>query len=128
MPDPTPTVLIIDNDEGIVRAIQIRLESLGYRCATACSGAQGISCYRGGGIDLVITDLNMPAGDGVTVVSALREIGPVPIIVVTGFREEYTRRLRDFDDVTTVEKPFNSNHLVDLVEAELMMAGRPLPA
>lgn len=128
MHDSTPTVLIIDNDEGIVRAIQTRLEFLGYRCATACSGAQGISRYRDGGIDLVITDLNMPAGDGVTVVSTLREIGPVPIIVVTGFRDEFTRRLREFDDVTTVEKPFESSHLVDLVEAELMMAGRPLPA
>ena len=116
MPDPEATILIIDNDEGMVAAICARLESMGYRCVTAGTGAQGIAAFREQSIDLVITDLNMPAGDGITLAQTLRESSDVPIIIITGFHKEYRRELRSISNIKLVQKPFDSNQFVDLVE------------
>lgn len=127
MAEPVPTVLIIDNDEGMVAAIQIRLESMGYRCVTAATGAQGIAAFREQNIDVVITDLNMPTGDGITVARTLRAMSGVPIIVVTGFHDEYQRELRATPNITLMEKPFDFDHLLDLLETDLVMNGCRLP-
>ena len=125
--DHTPTILLIDNDEGVLAAMRTRLESLGYACETATSGAQGISLFQAGGVDLVITDLNMPAGDGVALAQSIRAIAETPIIVVTGFHREYARDLRTIQNLSILQKPFRTDELVELVEAELVMAGAPLP-
>jgi len=123
--EDAPTILIIDNDDGVVRAMATRLESLGYACVTAGSGAQGVSTFRDLHADLVITDLNMPGGDGVSVAESIRKTSAVPIIIVTGFRPDFDDRLRGIPDVTVLEKPFDSMALVDLVELELALAERP---
>lgn len=127
MSESAPRILIIDNDEGLVAAIAARLESMGYPCVMAGTGAQGIAAFREQDIDLVITDLNMPAGDGVVLARTLRETSDVPIIIVTGFRKEYRDEVRSIPNVTLMEKPFESNQLIDLVEADLVLAGRELP-
>ena len=127
MSESAPRILIIDNDEGLVAAITARLESMGYQCVTAGTGAQGIAAFREQDIDLVITDLNMPAGDGIVLAMTLRETSDVPIIIVTGFHDEYRRELRSIPNVTLMEKPFDSDQLIDLVEADLVMSGCELP-
>lgn len=121
MSESAPRILIIDNDEGVVAAITARLESMGYQCVTASTGAQGIAAFRDQDIDLVITDLNMPVGDGVTLARNLRETSDVPIIIVTGFHGEYQSELHFIPSVTLMEKPFDSNDLIDIVETELAL-------
>lgn len=127
MTQPASTILIIDNDEGLLAAIATRLGSMGYHCITAVSGAQGLACFKSQPVDLIISDLNMPAGDGVTLAQSIRETSEVPIIIITGFRDEYRRSLRSISNITLMEKPFDSDQLLDLVEAELVMSGSKLP-
>jgi DNA-binding NtrC family response regulator len=127
MTDPHPTILIIDNDEGMVAALAARLGACGYRCVTAGSGAQGIAAFHAHEVDLVITDLNMPAGDGVALARSVRRLSQVPIIIVTGYRDNFRRELRSIRNVTLVEKPFESNQFIDLVDTALVLKGRPLP-
>lgn len=122
-----PTILIIDNDDGLVSVIEARLESCGYTCITAKSGAQGIAAFREQAIDLVITDINMPAGNGVTLINALRHTSTVPVIVVTGFRDQFRHELRAFRDVTVIEKPFDGNDLIDLVDSILVAREHSAP-
>lgn len=116
-----PRILIIDNDEGVVHALAVRLTHCGYACATATSGSQGLSMFRDQPADLVISDLNMPAGDGVSLASSLRKHSDVPIIFITGFQDEYRRRLRAIDNVTVFRKPFDTQDLLEIVEAELSL-------
>jgi len=127
MPEQQTRILIIDNDEGIVAAIAARLESIGYTCVTASTGAQGIAAFEENDIHLVITDLNMPAGDGIELARTLRKTSEVPIIIVTGFRDEYLDAVKVIPHVSMMEKPFHTDQLLDLVEAELVMAGARLP-
>lgn len=118
---PPPTILVIDNDEGMTAAVSTRLECLGFECVTAQTGAQGVAEFDPDRIDLVITDLNMPSLDGVGVVQKIREKCGVPIIVVTGFRKEYTDGLRELKDIQVIEKPFRIQDLIDMVETEVYL-------
>lgn len=119
--DPNPSILIIDNDEDVVRGVSMRLESLGHRCRTACTGAQGLAEFTSGGADLVITDLNMPTLDGISMVEKIRATSEVPVIIMTGFRAEFAKKLAGLANVTVIRKPFDSQELVDLVTAELVL-------
>lgn len=115
----TRTILVIDDDNELARALTTRLGSLGYSCITASSGSQGLAQFQKGTIDLVISDLNMPGGDGVALAESIRRTSDVPIIFITGFREDFKRRLRLVPNVTTLRKPFDTQMLVGIVTAVL---------
>ena len=113
------SILIIDNDEGVVRAISARLSNLGYECSVARTGAQGLSAFADEPIDLVITDLNMPVLDGMGLVEKIREFSEVPIIVVTGYRKEYHDQINQMYDISVLEKPFSTESLLEMVDLAL---------
>lgn len=113
-------ILVIDNDETYARALQVRFEAAGYACTTAYTGAQGILAFGATDFDLVVTDLNMPGGDGVLVAERIRTLSPVPIIVATGFHDAYEPRLRGMPDLQIIRKPFSTEDLVTLVGASLV--------
>lgn len=117
----TQTILIIDNDAGVVKAIETRLALYGYHCVTASTGAQGLAACDKYDVDLVITDLNMPCIDGVDFINKFRACSDAPVIVVTGFAKEYTRQMMGYDDIAVITKPFKANDLIDLVMTELTM-------
>ena len=125
MPDGIRSrILIIDDDDDLLRAISTRLDSLGYECVTARTGEEGISRFRLGGIDLVITDVNMPQGCGFHVGEEIRKASEVPIIVITGFVENYPPLLAGAGAMTFVFKPIDWKRLVRLVEARLAQKGK----
>lgn len=119
--DRKPNILIIDNDEDVVRGIARRLESQDFRCQTASTGAQGLTEFSFGDVDLIITDLNMPTLDGIGLVEKIRQSSDVPIIIITGFRKEYAARLNNLPDITILRKPFDSQQLIDLVTTEITL-------
>ncbi|MEO1008566.1 MAG: response regulator [Planctomycetota bacterium] len=122
MPDPACTVLVVDDDPGLIAAIRTRLEARGIACVTASTGAQGIAAFRSSDVDLVITDLSMPMGDGVALADAVRAESSVPIFVLTGRTHDYRRTLRGIRDATVLQKPIAGEALVALV---LHALGRP---
>jgi DNA-binding response OmpR family regulator len=123
-----PRLLIIDNDPGLLEAIHARLEATGYECSCAHTGAQGLALFQEQRFDLVVTDLNMPNGDGMSVITRIRERDErVPIVVVTGFKDAYRRSLRNVKDITTIRKPFDSQDLVSLIHNALERAGSVTP-
>lgn len=117
------TILVVDNDPDLSRALTLRLGSEGYTCVTASTGGQALARFEGGDIDLVISDLNMPGGDGIALAQSLRRVSPVPLIFITGFRDEFKRRLRSVENVTVLRKPFDAAELIDLVEITLASEG-----
>lgn len=112
-------ILIVDNDEGVVQALAIRLENAGYTCHTASSGAQALAVFQRGGIGLVITDMNMPQGDGITLIQSIRQRDRTPVVAVSGFYNAYEKELAKHPGVTLFKKPFEASALLDLVELEL---------
>ncbi len=118
------TILLIENDEPLSTALATRLGHEGYRVLVAHSGAQGVTTFQEHHIELIITDLNMPAGDGAEVARSIRRQSDVPIIVITGFRSAYARKLRAIPNVSILEKPFQWQSLAELIEAHMVLGAR----
>jgi len=117
-------ILIIDDDANMVRALATRLEGEGYECVTATSRRQGLVRFRRGRFDLVITDMIMPRPDGFSLVDMIREVGTVPMIVVTGFARNRPPFLAEFNDVAFLAKPFEWDRLGELVARAVGKRGK----
>jgi DNA-binding response OmpR family regulator len=120
MNDTRPsTILLVDNDDRLRSILAARLTGHGYHCITACSGAQALSMFRSNDVRMVVTDLNMPAGDGIALATEIRRHSGVPIMFVTGFRDTFRRVMRAIPDVTILQKPFDPETLLELIGSSL---------
>jgi CheY-like chemotaxis protein len=81
-------VLLVDDEEALVRLSSDMLTELGYRPAGFTSAAKALEAFNRdpGSFDAVITDSRMPQMSGVLLIKALRQVQPdVPILLVSGF-------------------------------------------
>ncbi|MDR7592294.1 MAG: response regulator, partial [Armatimonadota bacterium] len=85
------TILVVDDDPGILAFIKTNLQARGYRILTATSGPEALSAAALDDPDLVILDLLMPDVDGMEVTRALRERSTVPIIVLSALQQDVTK-------------------------------------
>ncbi len=76
-------VLIIDDDDELVRLLRIDLENHHYRVISAHNGVDGLRMYQEHLPDLVVLDVNLPQMDGLSVCQRLREMTNVPILIMT---------------------------------------------
>ena len=83
---PESTILIIEDEERMRRIFDLVLRAEGYRLVLADSGEDGIKAVEDGGIDLVLTDLQMGRTGGFDVLEHVAKAGPdIPVIIITGF-------------------------------------------
>jgi two-component system, OmpR family, response regulator MtrA len=81
-------ILVVEDDEQVRDLIRIALETQGYSVTTAEDGLSGYEKAVNLHPDLIITDVYMPAADGVHLIRHVRdtsEISATPILVTTGF-------------------------------------------
>ena len=76
------TILVIDDDAAVRGLFQTVLQSAGHTVSLAANVAEGIDRLRESIIDVVITNLNMPQGTGLEVISLLRHNFPATKVVV----------------------------------------------
>ena len=117
-------ILVVDDEQVLVKGIKFNLENEGYSVETAYDGATAVELARTGGFDLIVLDLMMPEMDGLTACMHIREFSNVPVIMLTA-RTEDTDKLLGFeygaDDYLT--KPFNILELKARIRALLRRAG-----
>jgi signal transduction histidine kinase len=86
---PTPEgarLLVVDDEESLRVTTAAILEQEGYRVETAASGQEAVELLAGSEFDLVLTDLHMEGGDGLSVLAEIRRRAPFTIsVVLTGF-------------------------------------------
>ena len=88
IPKGTERILLVDDEETIVRMEKQLLERLGYYVTARTSSVEALEAFRDspGKFDLVITDMTMPNMTGVQLSQKLLEVRPdIPIIICTGF-------------------------------------------
>ncbi len=114
------SVLIVDDDPGMLRALNKVLTGEGAAVTSADSAANAVEVLTGRKkkIDLVITDLRMPFVTGMTVLYAIHEVFPeLPVIVLTAFgsRDVKAECLRQ-GAAAFLEKPLDTTQLLTAIE------------
>lgn len=119
------SILVIDDDPEVRLLIQKRFRAAGHEVSTASGGAEGIEMARRLRPDLIITDMMMPEGDGLTLVSEVRkdqDLLRTPVIMLTA-RSEMEDVLQGLkhgaDDY--IGKPFHIQELLARADALLRM-------
>ncbi|MEF9942244.1 MAG: response regulator transcription factor [Lachnospiraceae bacterium] len=113
-------VLVCDDDEAIVEAIEIYLTQEGYQVLKAYDGIQAIQMLKEYEIDLLIIDVMMPKLDGIRATLKIREEHSFPIIILSAKSEDADKILGlniGADDYIT--KPFNPLELVARAKSQL---------
>jgi len=117
------SILVIDDDPGMLRALDKVLSGEGAAVTTAgwAGDAIDILTKRERVFNLVITDLRMPFVSGVTVAYAIHEIFPqLPVIVLTAFGSPDVRDVcREQGAAAFLEKPLDSEELIRTVREAL---------
>lgn len=116
-------ILTVDDSASIRAAIKIALSSEGYSVTEASNGAEGLDKATAGGFDLVVTDLNMPVMDGLTMIRQLRQRpagAGVPIIFLTTESDADVKAQAKAAGATGwLTKPFDPEQLVRVVQKVL---------
>lgn len=110
------TILVVDDDARMVRALEKVLQDEGATVIAAFDAAEAVEILtrRQNKVDLVITDLRMPFVNGMTLLYAIHEILPtLPVIVLTAFGSPYVRAECFREGAAEfLEKPLDSDHLL----------------
>ena len=117
-------ILVVDDDQEILRGLSIRLRASGYETSFAMDGMSAISVARKEMPDLVILDIGLPAGDGFTVLDRLQNLAPlagVPVIVLSARDPQAAGgKALAGGAVAFFQKPADNEELMAAVEAALM--------
>jgi CheY-like chemotaxis protein len=82
---PKRTILCVDDNEQALSIRKLMLETRGYRVVACTNGQQALEAFRQGGVDLVLSDLQMPGLDGAVLVQKIKEISAMtPTILFSG--------------------------------------------
>jgi len=116
------TVLVIDDEIGILQIIRQALTKFGHNVETAADGQEGIRKFDDGSFDIVITDIRMPGIDGNGVVKHIRnsEKQFIPVIAISG--TPWLMESNAFDMV--LAKPFTLEKLVESIGSLVAMPPR----
>ena len=116
-------ILVVDDELAIGELIKTTLETYNYRVLTANDGADAIAIYadRRQEIAGVLIDMMMPGMDGLTTVSALRQLHPdLPIVAMSGLNSvEAVDRAERFGCRYFLAKPFTTNDLLQTIRNSL---------
>ena len=122
-------ILVIDDNEIILKTTSMKLQSAGYQVFTALDGAEGVGLVRREKPDLVLLDITFPADvsgvswDGFRIMEWLHRVDDskrIPIIVISGVVDEKNKqRATASGAVAFFPKPVNFDEMIKVIRATL---------
>jgi len=114
------TILVIEDEAGIVELVQLHLKEAGFRVLAAGDGLTGLGLHARERPDLVVLDLLLPGVDGWEVCQRIHQVATTPVLMLTARRLESDRvRGLDLGADDYLTKPFSPRELVSRVRAIL---------
>lgn len=122
-------ILIIEDDENILRLEQDYLSASGFEVESAMDGAKGLAMAKSNEYDLIILDVMLPSVNGMEICKSIRQTNNIPILIVSAKRD-------DSDKISGLEygaddyivKPFSPSELVARVKAHISRYERLISA
>ncbi len=126
-PAAQPSILLVDDSESVRSSLGMVLQHNGFAVVEASNVREALQLIASRSFDVLLSDLHMPhAGDGLTVVSAMRHSNPDAVTLIfsgyPGMREAASAILLQADEVMV--KPLAVNRLVETIR-ERMRLGKP---
>lgn len=116
-------ILIVEDDQKIALALQVRLKANRYAVSIASDAIQGASLGRTVKPDLILLDISMPGGNGFELAETFHnmpETSGTPIIFITASKSPaLLQKVMDLGAVGLFEKPFDTEKLLYSIEREL---------
>jgi len=119
----TAKILTVDDSASIRLTTRVTLSNAGYAVTEAIDGLDGLNKLKEGEYDLVVTDLNMPNMDGLTMIRELRKLPAhtgVPVIFLTTESDgELKAQAKAAGATGWLTKPFDPESLVKIARKVL---------
>ncbi len=116
-------VLIIEDDENISKALEVRLNARGYQTAMAFDAVMGMQKAMETSPDAIVLDITMPGGNGLTLAERLKnstKTHDVPIIFLTASKQpELRQKAMALGGSAFFEKPYDFNYLLAALRASI---------
>jgi two-component system response regulator HydG len=112
-----PSVLVVDDESGILDTLRILLRNEGFEVATAQGGKAGLEQIRSGVHDLILSDVRMPQVSGLDILNAAREQDPMtPVILMTAQASlQSAISAVNSGAFYYIQKPFSNDELVAIL-------------
>jgi two-component system response regulator HydG len=117
MSDAKPTVLVIDDESGIIESLEILLRTSGFNPVVAHGGKRGLELIDQIDPDIILTDIRMPAVTGVEILAAARASLPdVPVILMTAQATlQSAMQAVNEGAFYYIQKPFRNDELLAII-------------
>ncbi|KEQ02429.1 MULTISPECIES: response regulator [Pseudorhizobium] len=119
----TASILTVDDSASIRLTTRVALSNAGYTVTEAVDGKDGLAKLDAGQFDIIVTDLNMPNMDGLTMIRELRKLPAhtgVPVIFLTTESDaEIKQQAKAAGATGWLTKPFDPESLVKIVRKVL---------
>jgi len=129
-------VLVIDDNEIILKTTSMKLQSAGFQVLTALDGSEGVSLVRKEKPDLILLDITFPpdvsgpSWDGFRIMDWLGRVDDtkkVPIIVISGIVDEKNKkRAMQAGAIAFFPKPVNFDEMLKVIRTALNGAPAPV--
>ncbi len=119
-----PCIMVVDDDQAILRLLKRTLEPEGFGVVTAANGGSTLALLEEHQADLIILDIMMPGLNGFQVLELIRQHSNIPVIMLTARCEVASLNEAlglGADDY--VRKPFHTRELLARIRAKLRRAG-----
>lgn len=118
-----PKILIADDNLKLLKALTLRLEAEAFEVIASQDAYQALDFARRHQPDLILLDVNMPAGDGFSVqqrIAGNKELAGIPIIYLTGEKSAAVdEKAHELGAVAVIHKPFEMKRLLEVIRAAL---------
>jgi CheY-like chemotaxis protein len=124
-----PTILVVDDNEIVIKTISLKLQGAGYRVLAAMDGTEAVSMVRKESPDLILLDLTFPPEvigipwDGFRIMEwfgRLDAAKQIPILVITGSEDpKLKERAAQTGAVAFFQKPLDHDKLLDVIRETL---------
>lgn len=117
-----PTILVVDDEADLTDVIAFHLEHLGLNTVLAHSGPEAYEHVQTKKIDLVISDVRMPKGDGIELLKDIKRIKPdLPVVLISGFADVNEAEAKRLGAQALLPKPMGISDITRIVQKILKL-------